>query len=87
LLQGTGGSAAVQGRIVELNCSKNYTMIVRISTKLLLIGIIKNYNRGSFILAVISFALVSINIASRGLPIRMEEVLWAFGENREGWNQ
>ena len=28
-------------------------MIVYISTKLLLIGIIKNYNRGGFILAVI----------------------------------
>jgi hypothetical protein len=87
LLQGTGGSAAVQWQIVELNCSRNYTMIVHISTKLLLIGIIKNYNRGSFILAVISFALASINIASRGLPIRMEEVLRAFGDYREGWKQ
>jgi hypothetical protein len=87
LLQGTGGSAAAPWRIVERNFSMHYTMIGYISTKLLLIGIIKNYNRGSFILAVISFALVSINIASRGLPIRMEEVLWAFGENREGWNQ
>jgi hypothetical protein len=48
-------------------------MIVHISTKLLLIGIIKNYNRGSFILAVISFALASINIESRGLPIRWKK--------------
>jgi hypothetical protein len=49
-------------------------MIVHISTKLLLIGIIKNYNLGSFILAVISFAQASINIVSRGMPICMEEV-------------
>jgi hypothetical protein len=48
-------------------------MIVYISTKLLLIGIIKNYNRGSFILAVISFAPAAINIVSGGLPIRMEK--------------
>jgi hypothetical protein len=47
-------------------------MIVHISTKLLFIGIVINYNPGSFIVAVI-------------LPIRMEEVLRAFGENREGW--
>jgi hypothetical protein len=62
-------------------------MIDHISTKLLLIGIIKNYNRGSFILTVISFAPASINIVSLGLPIRMEEVLRAFGENREAWKQ
>jgi hypothetical protein len=62
-------------------------MIVHISTKLLLIGIVINYNHGSFILAVISFTLASINIASLGLPICMEEVLRAFGENREGWKQ
>ena len=61
-------------------------MIVYISTKLLLIGIIKNYNRGSFILAVISFAPASINIVSRGLPIRMEAVLQVFGEDREAWS-
>ena len=42
-------------------------MIVYISTKLLLIEIIKNYNRGGFILAVISFALLSANILLRGL--------------------
>ncbi len=47
-------------------------MIVYISTKLLLIGIIKNYNRGGFILAVISFALLSANILLRGLPKRKE---------------
>jgi len=61
-------------------------MIVHISTKLLLIGIIKNYNRCSFILAVISFAPLSANIVSRGLPKRKEEVLRAFGEDREAWN-
>jgi hypothetical protein len=60
-------------------------MIVYISTKLLLIGIIKNYNRGGFILAVISFAPLSANILLRGLPKRMEEVLRAFGEDRETW--
>jgi hypothetical protein len=73
LRQGTGSSAAVPWWIVELNCSRHYTVIVYESTKLLLIGIIKNYNRGSFILAVISFAAASINIVSGGLPIRMEE--------------
>jgi hypothetical protein len=83
LLQGTGGSAAMPWRIVELNCSRHYTMIVYISTKLLLIGIIKNYNRGSFILAVISVVPASLNIVSGGLPIRVEEVLRAFGEDRE----
>ncbi len=62
-------------------------MIGYISTKLLLIGIIKNYNRGSFILAVISFAPPSINIVALGLPIRMEEVLRALGEDREAWKQ
>jgi hypothetical protein len=61
-------------------------MIVYISTKLLLIGIIKNYNRCDFILAVISFAPLSANIVSRGLPKRKEEVLRAFGEDREAWN-
>jgi hypothetical protein len=87
LLQGTGGSAAIPWRIVELNCSRHYTMIVYISTKLLLIGIIKNYNRCDFILAVISFAPLSANIVSRGLPKRKEEVLRAFGEDREAWKQ
>ncbi|MDQ6703789.1 MAG: hypothetical protein M3Z96_12185 [Pseudomonadota bacterium] len=58
-------------------------MIVHISTKLRLIGIIKNYNHGSFILTVISFAPASINIVSRALPIRMEVVIQAFGEDRE----
>jgi hypothetical protein len=67
VLQGTGGSAAMPWRIVELNCSRHYTMVVYISTKLLLIGIIKNYNRGGFILAVISFAPLSANILLRGL--------------------
>jgi hypothetical protein len=61
-------------------------MIVHISTKLLLIGIIKNYNRGSFILAVISFAPASANIVSGGPPIR-GRVLWAFGEERQAWQQ
>ncbi|MGI8570332.1 MAG: hypothetical protein ACR2KT_15415 [Methylocella sp.] len=37
-------------------------MIVRISMKLLLIGIIKNNKRGSFVLAVISFAPASETI-------------------------
>jgi hypothetical protein len=60
-------------RIVERDCSRHYTIIVYISTKLLLIGIIKNYNRGRFILAVISFAPASINIVSRGLPICVEQ--------------
>ena len=83
LPQGTGGSAAMPRRIVERNCSRRYTMIVYISMKLLFIGIIINYNRGSFILAVISFALASINIASRGLPIRMEEVLRGPHQARE----
>ena len=54
-------------RIVELNCSRHYTMIVYISTKLLLIGMIKNYNRGGFMLAVISLAPLSANILLRGL--------------------
>jgi hypothetical protein len=62
-------------------------MIVYISTKLLLIGIIKNYNRGSFILAVISLVPASTNIVSGGLPIRVDEVLRAFGEDREAWKQ
>jgi hypothetical protein len=83
LLLGSGGSAAVQRRIVELNCSRDYTMIVRISTKLLLIGIIKNNKRGSLVLSVISLAPASIDIVSDGLPIRMEQVLQAFGEDRE----
>jgi len=61
-------------------------MIVYISTKLLLIGIIKNYNRGSFIFAVISFVPASTNIVG-GLPIRGDEVLRAFGEDREAWKQ
>jgi hypothetical protein len=69
LLQGTGGSAAVPWRIVERNCSRHYTMIGYISTKLLLIGIIKNYNRGSFNLAVISVVPASIKIVSVGLPV------------------
>jgi hypothetical protein len=64
LLQGTGGSAAAPWRIVERNFSMHYTMTGYISTKLLLIGIIKNYNRGSFNLAVISFLPASINIVS-----------------------
>jgi hypothetical protein len=84
---GSGGSAALQRWIVELNCSRDYTMIVRISMKLLLIGIIKNNKRGSFGLAVISLAPASINIVSHGLPIRMEQVLQAFGEDREMWKQ
>jgi hypothetical protein len=79
LLQGTDGTAAVPWRIVERNCSRRYTMIVYISTNLLLIGIIKNYNPGSFILAVISFAPASINTVSGGL--------WAFGEDREAWKR
>jgi hypothetical protein len=87
LLQGTGGSAAAQWRLVELNCSRHYTMIIHISTKLLLIRIIKNYNRGSFILAVISFAPVSITIVSRGPPIGMEEFFKAFGEDHDVWQQ
>jgi hypothetical protein len=62
-------------------------MIVFISTKLLLIGIIKNYNRGSFILAVISLVPASTNIVSGGLPIRVDELLQAFGEDREAWKQ
>ena len=41
-------------------------MIGYISTKLLLIGIIKNYNRGSFNLAVISFVPASIHIVPLG---------------------
>ncbi|MDQ6868890.1 MAG: hypothetical protein M3178_10970 [Pseudomonadota bacterium] len=86
MLQGTGGSAAVPWRIVELNCSRHYTLIIYISTKLLLIGIIKNYNRGGFSLAVISIVPASIHIVSRGLPIRKEEVLQAFGEDREAWS-
>jgi hypothetical protein len=52
-------------------------MTVYKSTKLLLIGIIKNYNRDSFILAVISFAPASINIVSGGLPIR-GRTPWSF---------
>jgi hypothetical protein len=83
LLQSTGGSAAVPRRIDERNCSRHYTMIGYISTKLLLIGIIKNYNRGSFNLAVISFVPASIHILSRGLPLHMEETLQTFGEDRE----
>jgi hypothetical protein len=66
LLQGTGGSAAAQWRLDELNCLGHYTMIIHISTKLLLIRIIKNYNRGSFNLAVISFVPASIHIVSLG---------------------
>jgi hypothetical protein len=62
-------------------------MIVYISTKLLLIGIIKNYNRGSFVLAVISFASASINIVSHGPPIGMEQVVQAFGKDRQPWKQ
>jgi hypothetical protein len=55
--------------------------------KLLLIRIIKNNKRASFVLAVISLAPASINIISYGLPIRMEQVLQAFGEDREMWKQ
>jgi hypothetical protein len=50
-------------------------MIGYISTKLLLIGIIKNYNRGSFNLAVISFLPASINIVSLGSQC-MEREAW-----------
>jgi hypothetical protein len=81
LLQGSGGSAAVPWRIVERNCSRHYTMIDYISTKLLLIGIIKNCHRGSFTLAVISFVPTSI-ILCLGLPKRMEDPP-GFGEDRE----
>jgi hypothetical protein len=68
LLHGTGGSAASPWRIVERNYSTHYTMIGYISTKLLLIGIIKNYNRGSFNLAVISLLP-----ASTGQPMQERE--------------
>jgi hypothetical protein len=87
LLQGAGGSATMPWRIVERYCSRDYTMIVYISTKLLLIGIIKNNKRGGFVLAVIFLAPASIDIVSHGLPIRMEQVLQAFGEDREMWKQ
>jgi hypothetical protein len=75
LLHRTGGSAAAPWRIVERNYSTHYTMIGYISTKLLLIGIIKNYNRGSFNLAVISLLPASINIVSLGSQC-MEREAW-----------